>query len=525
MFRWLIALLVITVPSLARAVSQTQADVVVYTATASGAIASVAAARDGAKVVLVEPGRHVGGMFSGGLSQSDVNGQENLVGGLAREVYERMARHYGKNNWQDVSNFEPHVAEETLKAMLAEAGARVVFGERLASVTVEGGRIISFKTQPGNTYTGKIFIDAGYEGDLMAAAGVKYTVGREGRDKYDESLAGRMEILPGQHQFSLPVLARRDGELLPRVTPQSKLVPTGEGDGKFQAYCFRLCLTTNPDNRLPIPKPDHYNADDYELLRRYMLSAKGQPVKAIHLPRVPNAKCDANSNGAVSTNLLGAQWEYPEATYARRKEIWDAHLRWAHGLVWFLQNDDSVPPKQRDEMRRWGLCKDEFTDTGGWPHQLYIREGRRMRGEYIVTQRDLQQDRTKPDSVGMCGYNIDLREVQWVALRTFRYPHAEDEVYTEGYVSQPVEPWQIPYRALTPKAEDCENLLVPVCTSMSTVAYGSFRMEAGYMIAGHASGTAAAIAAKSKTAVQTIPYDSLRRSLEARGQVLAEPNE
>ncbi|HBO46103.1 MAG TPA: FAD-dependent oxidoreductase [Planctomycetaceae bacterium] len=510
----------LALPAGSRAAETVHADVVVYTATAGGATASIAAARQGANVILLEPGRHVGGMLSGGLGQSDVRGQRDLIGGLTTEVYRRMAAHYGKVRPHEAFNFEPHVAENTLRTMLHEAGVTVVHDQRLESITKHDGRIVSLTTTSGNTYVAKVFIDAGYEGDLMAAAGVEYTVGREGREKYGESLAGRTELLPGEHQFLFPVSARKDGKLLPLVTAQEDLVATGEGDGKFQAYCFRLCLTNQPENQLPIEQPEGYNPDDYEMLRRYFEVGGDRVRHPLHMPRVPNGKCDLNSTGPVSTNLLGAAWEYPDADHARRQEIWQQHLRWAQGLLWFLQNDPSVPEAHRNAARRWGLCKDEFVDTGGWPHQLYIREGRRMIGEYLVTQHDLQTRRTKPDAVCMCGYNIDLREVQWVAVRTFRYPRAEDELYTEGYVSQPVDPWQVPYRALTPKASQCKNLLVPVCASMSTIAFGSFRMEPGYMMAGHAAGLAAALAADANVAVQEVNVDQLQRLLREQGQVL-----
>ena len=499
------------------------ADVVVYAATASGVTASVAAAREGMKVVLVEPGRHVGGMLSGGLGHSDVLGQEEIIGGLAAEVFRRMTRHYGKEDMKEAFDFEPHVAEDALKGILREAGVHVVLGERVVSVTHAGPRITTMRTQNGSTFVGSVFIDAGYEGDLMAKAGVSYTVGREGRAKYGEWLAGRMELLPGNHQFKCAVSPWRDGKLLPFITPQSQLVPTGEGDGKFQAYCFRLCLTDQPHNQIPISKPENYNPDDYELLRRYFIAGGDRVRGVLGMKRLPNGKCDLNSTGPVSTNLLGAAWEYPEATPQRRREIWDQHLRWAHGLLWFLQTDSSVPAKHRNVARRWGLCKDEFTDTGGWPHQLYIREGRRMLGEVVVTQHDLETRRSKPDSIGMCGYNIDIREVQWASIRVFHFPKADDEVFMEGYVSQPVKPWQIPYRALTPKAAECENLLVPVCASMSTIAFASFRMEPGYMIAGHSAGVAAALAVIRHSPVQEVDISVLQNKLRKQNQILATP--
>lgn len=409
--------LLLAMPTGTHAAEIIRADVVVYTATAGGAMASVAAARQGAKVVLVEPGRHVGGMLSGGLGQTDVRGQKDLIGGLTKEVFQRMAVHYGKDDASEVFNFEPHVAENTLKAMLREAGVSVVYDERLQSVAKRDNHMTSLTTQSGACYNAKVFIDAGYEGDLMAAAGVQYTVGREGQEEYGESLAGRTELLRGPHQFQFPVLARKDGRLLPLVTPQERLVPVGEGDGKFQSYNFRLCLTDRSENQIPIPKPDGYDAGDYEILRRYFKAGGDDVTQVIHAVRIPNGKCDMNTWGPISTCLLGAAWEYPNAGYERRAEIWQQHLRWAHGLLWFLQNDPCVPVRHRRDARRWGLCKDEFTDTGGWPHQMYIREGRRMIGQYVVTQHDLQTRRTKNDAICMCGYNIDTKHLQQILRR------------------------------------------------------------------------------------------------------------
>ncbi len=494
-------------------------DVIVYTATASGVVASVAAARMGESVLLLEPGRHLGGMLSGGLGHSDVLGQESLIGGICLEVYQRIAKRYGREDAQQAFDFEPHVAEQVLAEMLEEAGVEVLFGQRLTTVEKNGKSIQNITTENRKRFSAKIYIDAGYEGDLMAAAGVSYVVGREGREVYGESLAGRVELLPGVHQFVCPVSPWKDGELLPWVVPQADLVPTGSGDGKFQSYCFRLCLTDRPANRLPIEKPKEYDAERYELLRRYFAASEGQARGVLGVARLPNGKSDMNSNGPISLNLLGAQLAYPEASYQEREEIWNQHLQWAHGLLWFLQNDDAVPSAYREEMGQWGLCRDEFTDTGGWPHQLYIREGRRMIGETVVTQHDLTVDRHKPDSIGMGGYNIDIREVQWVAVRNFHFPHAADEAFMEGYVSQPVKPWQIPYRSLIPKGEECDNLLVPVCASMSTVAFASFRMEPGYMIAGHAAGTAAALAAQANCQAQALPIAELQELLSQQKQI------
>jgi hypothetical protein len=329
-------------------------------------------------------------------------------------------------------------------------------------------------------------------------------------------------LLPNNHQFRAAVSPWRNGRLLPYITPQDKLVPVGAGDGKMQAYCFRLCLTNRPENRLPIVKPEGYDPSRYELLRRYLAArSRDEDVPVpLYCGAIPNGKCDANSTGPVSTDLLGANQEYPEASPEGRAAIWEEHRNWAHGLLYFLQNDPAVPEKVRAAYTPWGLCKDEFTDTGGWPHQLYVREARRMLGEYVLTQHDLQTHRRKHDAIGMAGYNIDIREVQWVSVRNTHFPKAEDEVFLEGYLSQPVESWEIPYRAILPRYSECSNLLVPVCISASTVAYASFRMEPNYMLAGHSAGVAAALAAKASVPVHNVSLDKLQDGLRADGQIL-----
>ncbi len=496
-------------------------DVLVYGATAGGTMAAIAAAREGMRVALLEPGSHVGGMLSGGLSNSDVDSQQQLIGGLARSFFAAAGAHYGKPvAWA----FEPHVAEDILRDMLKAAAVSTFFHARLAGIEKHGSVVTSIRIESGPEYTASVFIDSSYEGDLMKAAGVSYVVGREGRSRYNESLAGRQELLPGRHQFRSSVSADApNGDLLPLVVPEDKVAQIGEADGRFQSYCFRLCLTDDPRNRLPINRPDGYNPARYILAKRYLESAKERLSLSDFLGavRIPNGKFDINSTGPVSTDLLGANWEYPEAGYARRKQIWDEHLTWVQGLLYFLQNDPAVPPSIRDEADRLGLAKDEFLDTGHWPHQLYVREGRRMLGEYILTQHDLQNHRQKYDSIGMAGYNIDIREVEWLAHKVYVFPHVMNQVFTEGYLSMPVEPWQIPYRALLPVQQECSNLLVISCISASTVAYGSFRMEANYMIAGQSAGTAAALAIKSKRPVHQIDIAVLQAQLRAHGQILS----
>lgn len=496
-------------------------DVVVYGATAGGTMAAIAAEKKGVRVALLEPGSHVGGMVSGGLSSSDVENQQQLIGGLARSFFAAAGAHYHQPiAWA----FEPHVAEEIFRDMLASAGVQIFFHCRLTRAEKRGSLITRIRVEGGREFSASVFIDSSYEGDLMKAAGVSYVVGREGRSRYNEPLAGRQDLLPGRHQFRFAVSAEAPGGgLLPFIVPQEKVAQTGESDGRFQSYCFRLCLTDESSNRLPIQRPNGYNPARYALVSRYLQSAKGALSldDFLGIVRIPNGKSDVNSTGPVSTDLLGASWEYPEAGYARRKQIWDEHLSWAQGLIYFLQNESAVPESIREQANRWGLPKDEFVDTGHWPNQLYVREGRRMLGEYVLTERDLENFREKYDSIGMAGYNIDIREVEWLAHEVYVFPHVVDQVFTEGYLSMPVQPWQVPYRALLPLEQESSNLLVTVCISASTIAYASFRMEPNYMIAGESAGTAAALAIKSKRPVHKIDIAELQAQLRADGQILS----
>ena len=520
--RWILQVLLLVIltslsaPSPAKG-SNSSTDVIVYGATSAGVTAAISAARNGANVILLEPGRHVGGMLSGGLGRTDMDRQENVIGGLAKEFFQRVGRHYG----QEVAwTFEPHVAEDVLKNMLAEQKIEPRFGQVLDSITIKKGRITSLQTRDRQEYSARVFIDATYEGDLMKAAKVSYTVGREGKEVYGESLAGRRDLLRSHHQVNFSISPWKDGKLLPHINAEKDLAPTGSGDGKFQGYCFRLCLTDVPENRIPVEAPPGYSPDQYELLRRCFAVGGDKVDGMLGIKRMPNGKSDVNSGAPFSLNLLGANQDYPDGTPERRKQIWDEHLHWAQGLVYFLQHDPSVPDKIREKYAPWGLCKDEFTDTGGWPHQLYIREGRRMKGEYILTQNDLKKDLRKSDCIGLAGYNIDIREVQWVAMRTYYFPKADEEVYMEGYLSEPVDPWDIPYRSLLPKKSECQNLIVPVCASASTIAYASFRMEPQYMIAGHAAGLAAALAQREQKPVQEVSVTELQKILTSEGQIL-----
>ncbi len=493
-------------------------DVGVFGATASGVLAAIAAAQAGMRTVLVEPGRHVGGMVSGGLGRTDMDRQENIIGGLARRFFEQVGAHYGQPvAWR----FEPSVARAVLERWLDEARVEVQLGVGRAQVETAGARIVGLRAGNRN-FAAEVWIDASYEGDLLAGAGVSYAIGREGRARYGESLGGRQELLPNAHQFRRAVPARAaDGGLLPGVQPYAAIGLPGDGDGRIQSYCFRLCLTSEPGGLAIEPAPG-YTPERYELAARY-LHALGDDANIrdfMGIAELPGGKVDVNSGGPVSTNLLGGSWPYPEAGAAERAAIREDHLAWAQGLLHFLGNDRRVPAGLRREVSRYHLPRDEFAATGHWPPQLYVREARRMVGEYVLTQHDLESRRTKYDPIGMGGYNVDIREVQWVAAPISRFPDIYDEVLVEGYLSAPVEPYQIPYRALLPPADECANLLVSGCISASHVAYSSFRMEPQFMICGHSAGVAAALALRSGVGPHRVPLAELQTELERQGQIL-----
>lgn len=498
-------------------------DVVVYGATAAGVTAAVAAANEGARVVLVEPGRHVGGMVSGGLGWTD-RSENPVIGGLAAAFYAQVGEHYGVSPWS-VLGPEPKVAEAIFLTWLRDAGVECVFDARLTDVTRQDLSISGIVTGNGDAFSAKAYIDASYEGDLLAKAGISYAVGRESRSLYGESWAGRQPIRPDQHQFRAPVSPFAEGDdsaILPLIHDRP-MVPEGEGDGGVQSYCYRLCLTDVPENRLPFAEPEGYDPGQFGLLRRYLAAAPETRLGDILVlsGRLPNGKIDVNSKGPISTDLPdGRAWDYPEADAARRAEIVAHHRHYTQGLMYFLVSDPGIPAHIREEMARWGLCADEFTDTGGWPHQLYVREARRMQGEYILTQLDLDAGRMHYDTVGMGSYNIDIREVQRVSMLVPRYPRMASEVFNEGYISAPVPPYGIPYRSLLPRYSECTNLLVPVCLSASHVAFASVRMEPQYMLLGHAAGVAAAMAAREDIAVHHVNTRDLRDRLREQGQVL-----
>lgn len=503
-------------------------DVVVYGGTAGGVAAAVSAAREGLNVALLEPRTHLGGMVSGGLSYTDY-GTKEVIGGYALEFYHRMGVRYGMSRYGNELSWlhEPHAAEEVFRQMLAEAHVSVFEHSRLlekGGVSKDGTRITEIQLENGTSYSAAIFIDSSYEGDLMAQAGVSFTWGREGVAKYGESLAGRREQTPF-HQFMVDVSPKDDkGRLLPEIS-SAQPVAVGASDRGVQSYNYRMCFSNVATNQVAFAKPPAYDPGRYALLAR--LIAARTKVEG-HIPSLrtlikidplPNGKADINNNGAFSTDFIGGSWSYPEAGYAKREEIWQAHKDYTQGLFYFLANDPQVPEPLRREMNQWGLCKDEFVDTGNWPHQLYIREDRRMTGEYVMIQKDLQTELTKPDSIGMGSYNSDSHNIQ-------RIVDAAGFVRNEGDVQVSVKPYQIPYRVMLPKREQATNLLVPVCFSASHVAYSSLRMEPQYMILGQAAGVAAKLAVKGKVPVQQIDSKRLASILAGQGAVLSyEPSQ
>lgn len=520
-------------------------DLIVYGGTSAGVIAAVQAKRMGKSVVVVCPDKHLGGLSSGGLGFTDT-GNKAVIGGLAREFYHRVWKHYDRPEawkWQKKEEygnkgqgtpaidgqqrtmwiFEPHVAEQVFEDFVRQYQIPVHrdhWLDREKGVAKQGGRIASITMQGGRTFAGHMFLDATYEGDLMAAAGVEYHVGREAQSVYDEKWNGvQTGVLHHGHHFGAvkktisPYAVPDDpaSGVLPRIStaPPGQF---GQGDQRVQAYCYRMCLTDCPDNRVPFPRPEGYDPKQYELLVR--IFDAGWRETFHKFDPIPNHKTDTNNHGPMSTDNIGFNYEYPEASYERRREILREHTTYQQGWLYFIANDPRVPADVQSEMRRWGLAKDEFTDNGHWPHQIYVREARRMIGSYVMTENELLQRRPTPDSVGMGSYTIDSHNVQ-------RYITPEGFVQNEGDIGVPTKgPYQIAYGALVPKRDQCQNLLVPVCVSSSHIAFGSIRMEPVFMILAQSAATAAAMAIDAGQAVQDVPYAKLRQRLIDDGQVL-----
>jgi FAD dependent oxidoreductase len=496
-------------------------DLVVYGGTAGGVITAVSAAREGLNVALLEPTRHLGGMVSGGLGWTDY-GRKEVIGGYSLEFFERVGKRYERPiEW----HFEPHVAEAVFGDLVKEAGVRVFAGHRLREkdgVQKSGTRVTSLAMENGARFTAKMFADTSYEGDLMAQARVSYTWGREGISAFNESLAGVREQTP-LHQFRASVSPYDSAHrLLPEVMTRTA-EPVGAADKRVQAYNFRLCMTNVEANRVPWPRPANYDAQRFDLLARYLPALEQTVARPLVLGDVmkpdalQNGKTDTNNNGAFSTDYIGGSYDYPEGSYSARTRIRQAHVDYIQGFLYFLATDSRVPAALSVEMQKWGLCRDEFADADHWPYQLYVREARRMVGEYVMSQKDIQIELTKPDSIGMGSYNSDSHNVQ-------RRPTADGQsVENEGDMQVSVKPYEIPYRLILPKRAEATNLLVPVCFSATHVAYSTLRMEPQYMIVGQAAGVAAKMAIEKDLPVQDIDPTALRAKLKTQRAVLDMP--
>ena len=519
-----------------------QADVIIYGGTSAAITAAVEVIHSGKTVIIVSPDIHLGGLTAGGLGYTDT-GNKSVIGGLSREFYHRVYNHYNDSTawvWQKHSEygnkgqgtvamdgenrtmwiFEPHVAEKVFEDFVAENNIKIYRDEwldRENGVVKEDGKIVSFKTLSGKTFTGKIFMDATYEGDLMASAGVNYHVGRESSTQYNEQWNGvQTGVLHHGHWFKPGISPYKIPD-----DPSSGLLPListehpgeyGAADNKIQAYCFRMCMTNHPENRIPFQKPENYDSTQYELLVRVFDTGRKDWFQKFD--DIPNKKTDTNNHGPFSSDNIGMNYDYPEATYERRREIIKQHQDYQAGLLWFVANDPRVPEDIRTRMATWGLAKDEFTDNGNWPHQIYVREARRMIGEYVTTENDVLLKREVPRPVGMGSYAMDSHNVQ-------RYITPDGYVQNEGDIGvSPPAPYSISYGSIVPKKEECTNLFVPVCVSGSHIAYGSIRMEPVFMILGQSAAVAASMAIDNNIAVQDVLYEELKTILEEKKQVL-----
>ncbi len=519
-----------------------EADIIIYGGTSAAITAAIQAYEMARSVILVSPDKHLGGLSSSGLGFTDT-GNKEVIGGLARRFYQMIYNHYEKPsswNWQNRSDygnkgqgnpaidgekrtmwiFEPHAAEEAFNLMLFNSKVWVFRDEwldRQNGVVKENGSIISIKTLSGKMFVGKVFIDATYEGDLMAAAGIKYTVGREANSVYNEKWNGvQAGVFQHGHYFKdkidpYKIPGNPSSGLLPRISAEP-VKENGTGDKKIQAYCYRLCLTQKPENKVPITKPEGYDSTQYELLAR-LSSARWNEFFGKYDP-IPNLKTDVNNHGPMSFDNIGMNWDYPEASYERRKEILLEHQRYQKGLLYFMATDKHIPDTVRLTMNKWGFAKDEFTDNSNWPYNIYVREARRMIGVYVMTENEVLGKKDVPRPIGMGSYAMDSHNVQ-------RYVTSEGFVQNEGDIGvNPDKPYQIDLGAILPLKDQCKNLLVPVCVSSSHIAFGSIRMEPVFMILGQSAGTLASMAVSKKSTIYDIPYNELKARLIKDGQIL-----
>ena len=523
------------------------ADVIIYGGTSAAITAAVQISRMGKSVIIVCPENHLGGLSSSGLGFTDT-GNKEVIGGLAREFYHRVYQYYQDSNtwkWQkreaygnkgqgtpalDGENrtmwiFEPHIAEQVFEDLIQENKILVHRNEWLdrgQGVHKKDNRISSIKMLSGKTYTGNVFIDATYEGDLMAAAGIKYHVGREANSVYNEQFNGsQVGVFHHGHHFGdmnvSAYVAPGDSTsgLLPRISSVPPEPSNGDADDRIQAYCYRLCLTQLEANRIPFTKPEGYDSTQYELLVRVF--EKGWRETFDKFDPIPNLKTDVNNHGPFSFDNIGMNYDYPEASYERRAEIIKEHEIYQKGWLYFIANDKRIPKDVQDEMRKWGLAKDEFTDNGNWPYQLYIREARRMIGESVMTENEVMGRSPVERPIGMGSYTMDSHNVQ-------RYVTPEGFVQNEGDIGvHPPKPYQIDLGTILPKKSECSNLIVPIAVSCSHIAFGSIRMEPVFMILGQSSGTIAVLAIEQETSIQDVPYGQIKPRLITDGQILSTP--
>jgi hypothetical protein len=519
-----------------------KADVIVYGSTSAAVTCAVQVHRMGLSVMIVSPDKHLGGMSSSGLGFTDT-GNKEVIGGLAREFYQLIYRHYQMPEawrWQKKSEygntgqgnpaidgekrtmwiFEPHVAEEAFETFIKQNNITVFRDEwldRENGVTKNGTVIVSIRTLSGKTFEGKVFIDATYEGDLIASAGVHYTTGRESNGTYNETWNGvQAGVFHHGHYFKDKVDPwKTPGDpssgLLPRISAGSTGA-NGSADKKIQAYCYRLCLTKKPGNRVIFTKPEGYDSSQYELLVR-LAATRWNEFFGKYDP-IPNLKTDVNNHGPFSFDNIGMNWDYPDASYERRREIIREHILYQKGLLYFMATDKRLPGWVRDTMNKWGFSKDEFADNGYWPYNIYVREARRMLGEYVMTENDIMGRRSVPRPAGMGSYTMDSHNVE-------RYVTGEGYVQNEGDIGVEIpKPYQIDLGSIMPVKDECSNLLVPVCVSCSHIAFGSIRMEPVFMILGQSAGIVASLAIKTGSGIHSLPYDRIRRELVASGQIL-----
>lgn len=556
-------LIYFSIGTLTEANAQKEYDIVIYGGTSAGIAAAIQSSRMNKSVLLIEPSSRIGGLTTGGLGQTDI-GNKMVIGGISREFYQKIKQHYTNPSswkWQKrqeyrdggqtqsaegedaMWTFEPSAALKVYEEMIAAENIEVVYKQRLnrkSGVKMQDEKILEIEMESGEKYRGKMFIDATYEGDLMAAAGVSYSVGREPNREFGETLNGVQAndiglTLGGTVSFNARHHNFIDGvdPYIVKGNPSSGLLPfitkggpgiDGSGNKGIQAYCFRMTLTDHPENRIPFKKPDEYNELEYELLFRNYEAAEG-PIEEMYsygdplVPWInsamPNRKTDTNNQKGFSTDFIGQNYRYPEASYDEREEIVKRHRSYQQGLMWTLAFHPRIPEKVRDIVSKWGTCQDEYEREDGWQQQLYIREARRMKSDYVMTQRNCEGLETAEDPVGMAAYGMDSHHVQ-------RYVDANGYVQNEGNVeAHGFPPYPISYRSVIPKKGECSNLLVPVCVSSTHIAFGSIRMEPVFMILGQSAATAAALAIENNKDVHSLDYTILKARLLKDKQILA----